>query len=339
MTEAQHREFLVDAGLAWRVVVAQQLRTFLASPLIALGLVTAFFGYLSVWGSSGFLWPLWWLFVVLAAFYALLLGATMLVSWLILRARLPVGSRFTAVQHERTLAFSGPLGEADVDYGTYQSVRRRRGFVFLRFRHSGQQTVLPAELFPGDEYERLVSAVTAAPAAPEVRPIDSAVQYEYTTDKGFVGRLARSSTRHALTRPAMLVILIVLALPGALGLLLIGLSLLLGRDPGPGFGALAFSVVVVGAIVGITRLTTGYVLQRQTPVGSRLGLGLTDTGLVLRLARFSSEIPYGRIRGVKRLREFTVLVMRPGRMMIPSALLPLEAESRLQFEIARKDRP
>ena len=59
MTEAQHREFLVDAGLAWRVVVAQQLRTFLASPLIALGLVTVFFGYLSVWGSSGFLWPLW----------------------------------------------------------------------------------------------------------------------------------------------------------------------------------------------------------------------------------------------------------------------------------------
>ena len=339
MTEAQHRVFLVDAGLAWRVVVAQQLRTFLASPLIALGLVTVFFGYLSVWGSSGFLWPLWWLFVALAGFYALLLGVTMLVSWLILRARLPVGSRFTAVQHERTLAFSGPLGEADVDYGTYQSVRRRRGFVFLRFRHSGQQTVLPAELFPGDEYERLVSAITTAPPAPDVRPIDSAVQYEYTTDRGFVGRLASSTTRQALTRPALLVILILLSLPGALGLLLIGLSLLLGRDPAAGLGALIFSVVVVGAIVGLTRLSNGYVIQRQTPVGSRLGLGFTNTGIVLRLARYSSEVPYSRIRRVKRLREFTVLVMRPGRLVIPSALLPLEAESRLQFEITRQDRP
>ena len=339
MTDTQQREFTTDAGFTWRVVVAQQLRTFLLSPLIALGLVGAFFGYLSIWMSRGSEWPLWWLFAALVLFYVFLLGVTMLVSWLMLRSTLPVGSRFTAALHDSSLAFTGPLGEADVDYGTYQTVRRVRGMVFLRIRHSGQQTVLPAELFPGDEYERLVSAVAAAPAAPEVRPIDAALQYEYVTDAGYVGRLARSTTRYSLTRPALLVILILLSVPGLLGLLLISLSLLLGRDPGPGMGALIFSVVVVGSIVGLTHLIAKFTTQRQLPVGSRLGLGLTDTGVVLRTARYSSEIPYDRIRGVKRLREFTLLRLRPGRVAIPSALLPLEAEARLHAEISRKGRP
>lgn len=338
MTETQQREYLTDVGFVWRVVLAQQLRTFLLSPLIALGLVAALFGYLSLWSLRGSSWPLWWLVVALPAFYAFMLGVTLLVSWVNLRRSLPVGARFTAVQHERTLAFTGPLGEADVDYGAYQTVRRVHGLVFLRIRHSGMQTVLPGELFPGQEYDRLVAAVTSAPPAPEVRPIDSALQYEYVTDAGYVGRLARSTARQALTRPALLVILILLCVPGALGLVLVSLSLLLGRDPGPGFGAMLFSVIVVGAIVGISLLSTRYVIQRQTPIGSRLGLGLTETGLVLRLARYSSEIPYDRIRGVKRIREFTVLRLRPGSLTVPSALLPLEAEARLRFEITRQDR-
>ena len=268
------------------------------------------------------------------ALYAAIIAVSLLVAFRSTLKHIPEGSRFTAQLRESSLSFSGPLGTADVAYSAYRRVERRHGFVLLRMRASRLSTVLPAELVPGDEYDRLVALVASAASDPAQDSSATPLDYWFVADKAFVGRITRATTRHGLTRPVVLVLLILVALPGALGVLLVALSLLLQRDLLVGLPPIIFSVVVIGAIIGLSYGAIARTQRRQYPVGSRVELGLTDSGIAMRNALYETEVPYDRVRSIRRRGEFTILRTRPGQAIIPSRLLPPEAEQRLLASIS-----
>lgn len=335
MSEPQLREYTTDAGFAWRVVIARNLRSMLTVPAVMLAIVAVSLGLLAIAGASDVLASSWTLLVSLVGVYALLVALGLVISLLSVRKQIPVGSRFTARLSGSTLSFSGPLGTAELAASAYRRVIRRRGFVMLPMRASTTVTILPQQLFVGDELDQLEAAVASGgqgETALAQQPLDN----QFVVDERFVGALTATTMRFALTRPALLVVLIILALPAALGLLLLLIAALLGRDPLVALGPIAFSVVVIGLIVLLSQVRIWRTLRAHYPVGSRIELGLTATGVGLRTPRYTVEVPYDRVRGVKHLNSFTVILTRPGQMIIPRPLLPADDEQRLLAALGRQ---
>jgi hypothetical protein len=329
------QEYVSGPGFAWRVVVAQLNTRGMHVLLAMLGLFVIASLYFVVTGPPDYVREVWWVVALFFVLLALLLGTSVLIALAMNRKHIPPGSRFTAQLRDDTLAFSGPLGTADIAYSAYRRVTRRNGFVLLRMRHSRLSTMLPAQLLSESDFSRLVARVASARVATQPAAADLPLDYWFEVDAGFVSRLTRASTRFALGQPVVIVFLVVVAIPGALGLLLIALGLLLQQDARNGLPPLAFSVAVIGALVGLIWLTLRRAHRRVYAVGSRVELGLTATGVAMRNALYRTELPYDRVRGVRRRGEFTVLLSRPGRTLIPSRLLPPEAEQRLLAAIAK----
>lgn len=323
------REYVSGPGFARRAVFAQSLRGVLIPSVLLSALFAVLTALLAVGGATDFVQTVWWAFALFFALYALLVVLALLAAYRSTRKHIPEGSRFTAQLRGTSLAFSGPLGTADVAYSAYRRVERRHGFVILRLRQSRLATVIPAELFHEGEFDRLVAAVADAAWSP-VRNTDAPeLDYWMVTDAAHVRQIARATTRYALTRPATLVVLVIVALPAVLGVLLTSLSVVLHRDPLVGLPPIIFSLVIIGPVIGLVYLAALRVHWRQNPAGSRLELGLTADGIAMRNAQYRTELPYSRVRGVRRRGAFTVLLTRPGSVIIPSRLLPPEAEQRL----------
>ena len=328
------REYTSGPGFARRAVFAQSLRAVLVPSAVLILIFTALGVGLALSGPPDVSRNVVWVLALFIALYAAIIAASLLIAYRSTRKHIPEGSRFTAQLRDSSLAFSGPLGTADVAYSAYRRVERRHGFVLLRMRASRLSTVIPAELMPGDDYDRLVAEVAAAASAPPQVSDEPPLDNWFVTDKAFVGRITRATTRYALTRPAIMVILIIVALPGGLGVLLFALSLLLQRDLLVGLPPIIFSVVIIGASIGLSYAAIARVQRRLYPVGGRVELQLTDSGIAMRNAVYQTELPYDRVRGLQRRGEFTILRTRPGQTIIPSRLLPPEAEQRLLAAIS-----
>ena len=328
------REYTSGPGFARRAVFAQSLRGVLIPSAALILLFAALAVGLALTGPPEFSRNTAWAFALFIAIYAAIIAASLLAAERSTRKHIPEGSRFTAQLRESSLFFSGPLGTADVAFSAYRRVERRYGFVLLRMRMSRLSTVIPAQLLPGDDYDRLVASVAAAASHPAQSSGEPPLDYWFVADKAFVGRIARATTRYGLTRPAALVLLILVALPGALGVVLFALSVLLQRDLLVGLPPIIFSVVVIGAIIGVSYAGIARLQRRLYPVGSRIELGLTESGIAMRNAVYQTEIPYDRVRGLQRRGEFTIVRTRPGLSVIPSRLIPLEAEQRILAAIA-----
>jgi hypothetical protein len=326
---SEPREYVSGPGFAWRVILAQTLRGLVIPWAIVIGLFAAVSVVLVLTGPTDFVRSIWWPFALFFAIYTLVITGSVFAAYLANRKHIPLGSRFTAQLGETSLAFTGPLGTADIAYSAYRRVERRHGFVVLRMRLSRQSTILPIELFPNGDLDRLVASVASAASAPTHDIDEAPLENWFVIDEAFVRHVGRAATRYGLTRPVTVVSLAVIALPGVLGLLLVTFSLLLQRDPLVGLPPLAFSVLIIAAIIGLSYLKIRRVQRRLYPVGSRLELGLTDNGIAMRNAMYRTEIPYARVRGLRHRGEFIVVRTRPGQVIIPSRLLPPEAEQRL----------
>lgn len=330
MEETREREYITDAGFAWRIARAYPMKSRRIG-FIFLGVIALLLGLVSLLGLEDIL-SLWTSFLAVVAFFTVAHAALLLVIYRTQQKQIPTGSRFTARLGEHSLDFSGPLGTAEVDYSTYRRVFKRGAFVFAEIAGSTTYTALPQQLLPGEEYDRLVALVAGAKTSGSTNhPI--ALPQQYVIDPGYAARFSRAATTYAITRPAILVMLILLAVPGIIGLIMLPIGLLLREDVTPVVAPIVFSITIIGTTLVFVISRTRRVARAHFPVGSIYGLGLTTLGVALSTPRYSAEVPFERLRGVRRWGEFVVLISKPGYTLIPGQLVPPEVEQELRAAI------
>lgn len=152
-------EFTADAGYASRMT--RTLFAYMVSRprvvvlLILIALITTLGGVVVANSVR---------FMLVAAVFGLLVGILLDALVLVLTFSMtkrrvqviaPAGSVYGTGLGETAIRVSAPLSNAEVSYRAFQSVQVRDGFVLLRHRNTRLNTVLPAELFPGDTLDRL----------------------------------------------------------------------------------------------------------------------------------------------------------------------------------------
>jgi hypothetical protein len=78
--------------------------------------------------------------------------------------RIPPGSLIAATLGTDSLLTQGPLGTSDANYRAYKAVYRRGDFVILQSQGLRIYAILPIELFPGSDFDRLRAAIEKANA-------------------------------------------------------------------------------------------------------------------------------------------------------------------------------
>lgn len=326
MNETTEREYITDAGFARRIALAYPLKSRRIG-FIFLGVIALLLGLVSLLGLEDIL-SLWASFLAVVAFFTAAHTALLLVIYRTQQKQIPTGSRFTARLGEHSLDFSGPLGTAEVDYSTYRRVFKRGAFVFAEIAGSKTFTVLPEQLLPGEEFDRLVALVAGATTSGASNN-PTGLPQQFVIDPGYAGRFSRAATTYAITRPPILVMLIVLAVPGIIGLVMLPIGLLLREDVSPVIAPIVFSVTIIGTTLIFAILRTRQVARAHFPVGSTFGLGLTAIGVALSTPRYSAELPFERLRAMRRWGEFAVLISKPGYTLIPGQLVPPDVEHQL----------
>lgn len=247
----------------------------------------------------------------------------------------PVGSPYRATLGEKSLRVLMGSITSEVPYGTYARVDRVGEFVALRFRSTRLSLILPAELFPGEDFDALAAAV-ANPAAATAGDalaggLGTGLEHEYITDAGFATRLARMTIIRAFVRGPMIVILVILTalgllmlLGGLLGLLLAGTGNISFSEVGPMFAAAAFFLGFTALVVGGSILLVRAQLRRIIPVGSVYGIGFGPATLTMRGPVNSAEIPYSSYKKARRRGQFVELIgtRGNGRVTLPAQLFP-----------------
>lgn len=157
----QH-EYVTDATFTPRAVRAflalQVLRPSFYLPWGFLALVAIGLGSSGLAGNA----DAWTPFLILVGFCALLcLFAFIAVRRGIARSA-PVGSRYALGLGENAMRLEGPLASSEVKYIAFRRVIVRGGFVFLQQRANKQYSVLPIELLPGADLDRLRGAIAQA---------------------------------------------------------------------------------------------------------------------------------------------------------------------------------
>jgi len=76
--------------------------------------------------------------------------------------RVPVGSRLAIGLGTTALRIDGPLGSSTSSYRSYTRAYRRGDFVILHILGLRAYSIMPTELFPGDDFERLRSSIARA---------------------------------------------------------------------------------------------------------------------------------------------------------------------------------
>ena len=157
----QH-EYVTDAGfvsrairafLAFRVLRVSFLLPYGFMTLLALLLaLSAFVGNTNAWV------PL----AILVGFFALLWLLVVLTLRRGFARSAPIGSRYAIGLGENAMRLESPLASSEIKYFAFRSVSVCRGFVFLQQRSNKQYALLPIELLPGADLERLRSAIAGA---------------------------------------------------------------------------------------------------------------------------------------------------------------------------------
>jgi len=334
VSNPETREYVTGPGFTMRLARAQLLSGLSSWTWIPVALVYIMLGVGVVrLGGEGFGWA-----IALAAFLVFIVLVCLgLLLWSarIAERTSPLGTRYSATLGDNSMNIAiGPVS-SDVPYSTYNRARRRGDFVLLRLRSLRQSVLLPAELFPGSDFDQLVAAVADPGAAPAAKALPGGpaegFEWIYVTDTGYASRLARSSTVRLYTRGAMVVIVGFLLLVGGLALLigLIGLLLAVtGNIPfaeiAPIFAAAAFFLGFAAlAVFGSFSLLRAQ-LRRLIPVGSIYELGFGADALRLRGPVNSSELPYSTYLRARRRGQFVEIAGRRGipRVTLPAQLLP-----------------
>lgn len=334
MSIPETRVYVTEPGFTSRLAWAQLLASFRGWQLVPLAAVYAALGYSVVSLGDGWAGRA----MVLAA---LLFSVAVAVGLLFLAMRrqaartAPAGSRYAVALGDHSMEVAvGPVS-SEVPYSTYSRVRRRGAFVLLRFRTSAHSLVLPAELFPADDFDRLVAAVADPAAAPAAQALPGGTaagfEHAYVTDAGFVGRLARSVTARLFLRGPMVVMLgllagigIVLLLVSLLGLLLAATGNVSVAEATPVLGGAAFVLGFAALLVLLSYALIRLQLRRAIPVGSIYELGFGADALRMRGPVNSSEMPYSTYRRARRRGQFVEIAGRRGvaRVTLPAQLFP-----------------
>ena len=78
------------------------------------------------------------------------------------RKRVPTGSRIAVGLGHTSMRIESPLGSSTTTYRSYTRAYRSGGFVVLRVLGVRLYSLLPAELFPGDDFARLQDGIARA---------------------------------------------------------------------------------------------------------------------------------------------------------------------------------
>jgi hypothetical protein len=334
VSNPETREYVTGPGFTTRLARAQLSSALSSWTVIPAALIYIMLGVAVVrLGDEGTGWG-----IALAAF---LLFIVLVYSGLLLWTRRnadhtsPVGTRYSATLGENTMNIAVGAVSSDLPYSAYSRVRRRGEFVLLRLRSTPQSIVLPAELLPGGDFDRLVAAVADPAAAPASKVLAggpaAGFEWAYVTDAGYTNRLARSSTVRQFTRSGMAVVVGLLLLCGVPTLLigLIGLLLAVtGTIPVaeivPVFAVAAFLLGLAALAVFGTFALLRAQLRRLIPVGSIYEMGFGIEALRLRGPVNSSDLPYSSYRGARRRGQFVEITGRRGiaRVVLPVQLFP-----------------
>lgn len=162
-TVAIQHEYLTTADFARRAARTYTAFAFARTATMALSLVLIIIGIgCLVWAigsQSGSL-------LSASILYFLLPPATALIIYARTRAgtakRLPPGARIAIGLGASAMRIDGPLGSSTVSYRSYTRAHRVGNFVFLRLLGVRAYSILPRELFPGDDFERLRDSIARA---------------------------------------------------------------------------------------------------------------------------------------------------------------------------------
>lgn len=341
------REFTTGPGFTSRLAWAQLRSSFRAWTVLPIVLVTLLMLGLAVFGivqqQSGTI-----IYLVYPVIMVALVGFAFLITRRQVESLTPQGSLYTVTRGAETIVVGIGSTTAEVPYGTYSRVDRVGEFVALRFRTTNASLLLPAELFPDDEFNELGAAVADPAAATAVLALSgglgTGLDHEYVTDAAFVPRLARSALIRAFLRGPMIVILVIITglgllmlLGGLLGLILVGTGGIPLSEVGPMFGAAAFFLGFTALIVFGSYLLIRRQLGKVIPVGSVYGIGFGERTLTMRGPVNSAELPYSSYKIAKRRGHFVELIgtRGNGRVTLPAQLFPSGALEHLNALLAR----
>ena len=332
MSNPETRVFVSGPGFTTRLAIAQLLAVNGWS-LVPLVVVYAVLGYMLL--SSGDWWPLGFRIVLFLLVLVVVGGGLVYLTRRQVNRTSPDGSLHSVTLGENSMILTVGSVSSEVPYSTYSRVRRRGGFVLLRIRSTRQLAILPAALFPGGDFDRLVAAVANPAAAPATTAFSgstaAAYDREYVTDAGFTARLARSATLRLFTRGPLVVILAIVTAIGLLLLLVGALGLLLAATGNASIdeawpvliGAACVLGFAVLQVVGVSLLLRTQ-LRRMIPVGSVYGMSLDAEALRLRGPDSSSVLPYAGYRRARTRGRFVEVVGQRGiaRLTLPVELFP-----------------
>jgi hypothetical protein len=157
----QH-EFVIDAEARKRLTRAMTLfalarpsAVILFATLVILSLGLLFSGILGTENSG---------LAALFVFFVLLLTpfTAYFSVWRRLKKWVPLGSRYAVGLGDTGMRVESPVASAVMSYGAYRRVLVRKGIVIFRQHMGNSYSALPIELFPGDDVDRLRSAVARA---------------------------------------------------------------------------------------------------------------------------------------------------------------------------------
>jgi len=235
----------------------------------------------------------------------------------------PPGTVLGAALGPRGLHLRGPVvPDAAMGYHAFRTVVVRGQWVVLELRVARRVTALPLALFPGPVLDELRERVRSA-AGPGQEPVTPGpgpgpgrpAATSYTTDEGYVGRLAQACFRQLVVTPPRVAVIVLVITGGAL---LTGDGLTTGL-------LVALVVLVVMAVV--FRRVYGQLrrkLAAQVPVGTVYQAVLDGDRLWLAGPVMTFEQSCTQLVAVRTRGEFVFLQQRAtqGWVVFPVQLFP-----------------
>ena len=329
------REYTTGAGYTSRLALAQLRASFRGWALVPFVLVLVLMIGFAIYAISqqqvGALSSL----LIYPAILMVLLAVVFFVTKQQADRITPTGSPYSATMNDDSVRIRIGSITTEVPYGTYSKVARSGEFVILRFRTTRANLILPAALFPDEDFDTLVAAVTDPDAATAVTALadglGTGLDHEYITDARYAPRLARSALSKAFLRGPMIVILVIVTglgllmlLGGFLGLLLAGTGRVPLSEVGPMFGSAAFFLGFSALVIFGSYLLIRMQLRKVIPVGSVYGIAFGERTLIMRGPVNSAELPYTSYKRARRRGSFVELVgtRGNGRVTLPGELFP-----------------
>lgn len=159
------------------------------------------------------------------------------------------------------------------------------------------------------------------------------VQHTYTADANFADRMTKALFRFGLSRPLVVVLLVLIVLVTSLGGVVVA-----NRIEFALVGALCGFLVGVLIDVLVAVLTFEKTRRRVAviaPAGAEYGVGFGETAMRIEAPMASSDVAYRAFQSAERRGDFVFLRHRSSRLytVLPVELLPDDAVERLDVLI------